>query len=152
MKTESPFTEITVPTHEPASRTITVLKDDAPEWVGDWVQEAHGDEFPSDWHYSICAEIWEAFAEDPNADPFDVADRLVDIYNHDLIKWMSSSARHINLVDDMLYDQHKQIRGSDHTPFPTLTDVIRMTQEQVIIEVIDLFLPRYEMENDKNVQ
>jgi hypothetical protein len=74
--------------------TITVLKDDAPEWVSDLVFAAHGSDFlPDDWRYEKIGEALDFIADsdDPEDGYGEFADGAVDVYTHDRLAWLSSN-------------------------------------------------------------
>jgi len=61
--------------------------DDTPEWVVALCHKAHGDFLPDDWRYAFIYESLNAVAD--SEAPGDV--RLdQDVYNHDLLSWVSS--------------------------------------------------------------
>lgn len=70
--------------------TFVTLTDDAPEWLDDAVMAAHDGEWPNDWRYETCESIVEMLAgsgADPSDAAWEIADSLVDVYNHDLYAW-----------------------------------------------------------------
>jgi hypothetical protein len=75
---------------------FTRLKEDAPSWASEAVRIAHGDLLlPDDWRYNAVSEVASAIADlDEDADFDDErqerVDGLVDIYNADLLAWVSS--------------------------------------------------------------
>src|SRR5690242_17817110 len=79
------------------------LKDDAPEWMTAAVQAAHWDDrFPDDWIYESCRDVAQAFSEyeEPNDETCDeVADRLTDVGNYDLLKWLAGHVGNAAAVD-----------------------------------------------------
>ncbi len=68
--------------------TFVKLDDGAPEWLADAVMEAHGDEMPNDWRYETLQSIACCIC-DGNVEAGDIADRLVDVYNSDLLAWLA---------------------------------------------------------------
>jgi hypothetical protein len=71
-------------------------RDDAPEWVRDIVRDAHDGAFPCDWRYDKIADLAHEVGRIPgriaDLDDFEAvewADRSADVYNGDLIRWLS---------------------------------------------------------------
>lgn len=80
------------------------LIDDAPEWVGDLVREAHGDYMPDDWRYSTIREALEFIGEsmDGVADLDDAACDFAgghDVYTATLLAWVASDLQRTAYVD-----------------------------------------------------
>jgi hypothetical protein len=78
----------------------TCLVDEAPAWLYDAVQAAHGDELPNDWRYATCAAIVEALEDQGDGDG--VADSLVDVYTYNLLTWLSDNLSRTGYVDEAL--------------------------------------------------
>jgi len=89
------------------------LRDDAAEWLqgnaGSTVMhELHAaldDRLPDDWVYEIAAHLADNISECDGADAAqerisDWADSLVDVYNADRLKWLSSNLNTVYFVDD----------------------------------------------------
>lgn len=78
-------------------------KDDAPEWVEDLCREAHGDAFPDDFIYRI---IWDAVCAiaDNDGDEDAARDSVSepDIYNSDLLAWVSGDLHRAQYADDAI--------------------------------------------------
>lgn len=86
------------------------LKDDAPEWIRDDVcYEAHGSMMPDDHKYAFIVEALDALAE--NEDPDDI-DLEADIYNADLLKWVSSHLERAGYVEEAIEES-----GGEHPGF-----------------------------------
>lgn len=73
------------------------LRDDAPEWLGDLVHEAHGDLLPDDWRYesirSALSHIHDcdyADADEAHDGASEFADGNVDTYNGARVEWLGS--------------------------------------------------------------
>jgi hypothetical protein len=84
--------------------SFVTLTNDAPDWVRDAVMSAHDDEYPNDWRYATCRAIFDDLATDPELDPYDLADRLVNIYNTDLARWLGDDAGRSQYVDDAAHE------------------------------------------------
>lgn len=67
----------------------------APEWVQGMVRDAHGDLMPDDWRYQFIVDALAAIAEG-----VDDSEIEADIYNADLLRWVSSNLRRISYCDD----------------------------------------------------
>lgn len=81
---------------EPRTRddgsTFWAIRGDAPEWVRDIVFDAHDGAFPNDWRYDKIADLAHDIGQVSDPDDIDAvqwADGAVDVYNADLIQWLS---------------------------------------------------------------
>lgn len=68
---------------------FSTLKDDAPEWLGDAVYDAHNGCLPNDWVYemaraAVCAIEEGSLNEDSLGE---WCDGMVDVYTKDLFGW-----------------------------------------------------------------
>jgi hypothetical protein len=102
--------------------------DDAPEWVKEMCQDAHGKMFPDDWRYAFIVEALDALAD--HDDPDDIS-MEADIYTHELTAWLASR------VDRSCYcDQAMEEYGSK---FPGVFAVLSLGQiaekEEVLASV-----------------
>lgn len=86
---------------------ITVLKDDAPEWVTDAVYAAHGGNMPDDDIYAAAASIAEALdaagcddVDDLRDATHEIADSLVDVYTSELLGWLARDSSRLDYVDE----------------------------------------------------
>ena len=68
---------------------FVALADNAPDWVQDMVQNAHGGMLPDDWKYECIRAAVESIA-DGIYDPHEFADGYVDAYTSDLTAWYGS--------------------------------------------------------------
>ena len=88
----------------PNGQTFTRTKDGTPEWVGELVRAAHGDDFlPDDWRYETIRSALAFIADDatdPEDDAHTFADTQVDVYTSNLLAWLSSNLRRLSYVDD----------------------------------------------------
>jgi hypothetical protein len=72
--------------------TSWTTRDDAPEWVSDIVRDAHDGAFPCDWRYDKIADLAHDVGQAADPDDIDAmewADRAADVYNADMIRWLS---------------------------------------------------------------
>ena len=77
-------------------------KPETPEWLTDLIRTAHGDLMPDDWKYEFIHDALLHF-EDNDFDDEDLPeaiDSCVSIYNHELLKWVSSNLNRSSYVDD----------------------------------------------------
>ena len=91
-------------TQQRGDETITVRTDDAPAWVADVIQEAHGDMFPDDYRYETIRDAFETIAADDD-DPEDSAAEFADntdVYNSDLLAWVGSHGDRAGYVDEAI--------------------------------------------------
>lgn len=84
----------------------TRKRDDAPEWVGTIVYDAHGGLFlPDDWRYECIREAFAHVAdstghtEDLEETVHEFAD-AADVYNDDLLRWVGSNQNRAGYVDE----------------------------------------------------
>lgn len=83
--------------------TFEQLGPSAPEWVRDWVREAHDDELPNDWRYGACASIVAAVA-DGVLEPSEIAESVADVSNADLLSWVGGHLDRAGHVDEWMRD------------------------------------------------
>jgi hypothetical protein len=73
--------------------TFTKCTDDAPEWLTEAIQEAHGGDFQDDWIYLECRDACAAYDDgalslsEDGDDVHEYADSAVDIYTKDRYQW-----------------------------------------------------------------
>jgi hypothetical protein len=84
---------------EDGSGHYTATRDDAPEWVGEMVRDAHEDMLPGDYRYRAVEGALEAIRDaDDDADLEDVlrewAGEAVDDSYRGLLRWLDSYAGH----------------------------------------------------------
>lgn len=90
-------------------RKIWMLQDDTPQWVRDLVYAAHDNFMPDDHKYEFIVDALESIrCSDVDDDLMEEVDNdlEVDIYNHDLLKWVGSNINRSAYVDDVLADGH----------------------------------------------
>lgn len=83
--------------------SFVCLKDESPEWMTDVIQETgHACDCPElDTFYEAVQLAASALAS--SDDPEQAIDEIEpDVYNRDLLTWLSASLDHINLVDEAL--------------------------------------------------
>ena len=112
--------------------TITVLKDDAPQWVTDLVHEAHGDGFlPDDWRYDSIRSALESISEG-DEDGSEWADGNVDVYTGRRITWLASNMQRASYVDEAVEELGHSDQG--------ITGDIGVGQYAESVEVFGLVL------------
>ena len=78
------------------------LKDGAPDWLADAVEEAHDGELPNDWRYGMCESICQILEEDGlDPDTWEIADRVAEVYTGRLLGWLNDLGR-VAYVDQSL--------------------------------------------------
>lgn len=81
----------------PDGTRFWTLKDRHPTWLKDLVFKAHEDMLPDDYKYEYVVDALEALSEGDDPDsPRDEA----DVYNSDLLKWLSSHGERSGFVDE----------------------------------------------------
>jgi hypothetical protein len=112
--------------------TITVLKDDHPEWVRDIVYAGHGKNFlPDDWRYEAICSALEAIGEG-DEDGTEWADQNVDVYTNARFAWLSSNLQRQGYVDEATEEFGQAENG--------VADAIGMGQYLESREVFNLVL------------
>jgi hypothetical protein len=90
-------------TREDETRYVR-LKDDAPSWIGEAVQAAHGDFLPDDWRYAYIAESFRLIADAGEDEDLDeLANQFADdadVYTGNLLGWLGSNLRRVGYVDE----------------------------------------------------
>jgi len=80
------------------------LKETAQDLV-EFVYELHDSELPNDWRYDTIISILEIIEDYNELDDdvsFEIAESLVDIYNHDLFQWYADHNDRINYMQEGL--------------------------------------------------
>ena len=102
------------------------LKEDQKESYQDFVRELHDDEMPNNWRYQIIFDLLHNFVNEYEQDQLEdclseIADSLVDVYNADLIKWVSDDISRgcftlgdLELTDDPSINTFDLIRRSQY--------------------------------------
>jgi len=70
--------------------SFVTLKDEAPEWLGEAVRDAHHGDLPNDWIFAQCEAAVDAFDNGNVTSDDDVhehADAQVDVYTKDVFQW-----------------------------------------------------------------
>lgn len=85
--------------------SYTFLKDDAPAKLSVAVRKAHGDKLPDDFVYGTFADLLQRLSEytiDSTDDienyRHEIVDNYVDIYTHDLTKWLASDIGNVYYI------------------------------------------------------
>lgn len=98
------------------SSIFVALEDEAPEWAGDFVREAHGtDMLPDDWRYNCITDALETLADSPDSDPDELEHEFadnVDVYSSDLLEWVGSHLERQGYVDEA---RHEGLVAEDAT-------------------------------------
>ena len=83
------------------------LRDDAPEWAGGFVRDAHGTEMlPDDYRYAWIKDTLTLLSETEEGDDLsDLAHEFADnssVYTNDLLEWLASHSARTGYVDAAL--------------------------------------------------
>jgi hypothetical protein len=107
----------------PDGSTFWKTTDNCPDWVSDLVRSAHGEMMPDDYLYRWTAYALEAFSsyDDPERAIDDISP---DVYNWDLLNWVSSNLWRMGYVDEAMENGAK-----------TLADALMMGQTDEMREV-----------------
>jgi hypothetical protein len=116
--------------------TFVKLTDDCPSWLHDAVRDAHDGELPDDWRYETCQSIVSMFDDGYSADDDDaameIADSLVDVYNHDLARWLADDVSRSAYCDDFQEesggptDTWSMLRGGQYMAIERMCYIIAM--------------------------
>lgn len=108
--------------------TFYKMTDDRPEWFSDMVRKAHGEMMPDDYIYRWVSYALDAFQN--YDDPEDALCEIQpDVYNYDLLQWVSSNLWRMAYVDDAMDNGAK-----------TLADALMWGQSEEMREVYDCVL------------
>lgn len=107
------------------------LSDDRPEWLYDAVQEAHDGELPNDWRYDTAHSIVNLIdiGLSVPGEASEIADSLTDVYNYDLLEWVSGHLGRMEYVDEAISE------GAD-----TLTEALMRGQFTAIERMASILL------------
>lgn len=90
-------------------KTITILKDDAPEALKDAIHEAHGDRMPDDWIYDTFETVLSNFSgyDIKDADGLEeqrpeVVESCVSSYTSDLTEWLHDSPYNVYYLTEAI--------------------------------------------------
>ncbi len=78
---------------------IYVIQEGSPQELKELTRGAHGDFLPDDFRYKTIHDALCAFADCHIDDELDEIRVEADIYNHDLLKWLSSNLKRISYCD-----------------------------------------------------
>lgn len=97
---------------------FTCCTDAAPQWVRDSVREAHGEQGPSDWTYSVCEDAADYIADavGTGTEPADLVTSVeveADAYTADRLRWLASSLDNSTLVDEYVAEFGIDAKGFD---------------------------------------
>lgn len=87
------------------AKGITVLEQDAPQWIHDMVIASHLGLLPNDFSYNFIVASLDAIAEygDEDTELFTYQDMLEpDIYYHDLVAWLGSNNERIGRCEEIM--------------------------------------------------
>lgn len=73
--------------------------DNAPEWFNDLCREAHSGMLPDDYKYEFISDALYAISESSEDNDVQEIQLEPDIYNSDLLQWLSSSNSRTEYVD-----------------------------------------------------
>ena len=119
------------------------LKEDQKEKYQSFVRGLHGDELPNNWRYTIITDLLQNFVNEYDQDDLEdylheITDSLVDVYNVDLIKWVSDDisrgCQEINIQIEGRYDLFDVIRNTQYEAIYTMGYQILNHQYQTFEE------------------
>ncbi len=122
---------------------FTCLGDNVPAWCTEVVHSAHGDYLPDDWRYHWIAAASDFFADnDPdNWDELlnEETDSLVNVYNSDLLRWLSSNLTRSGYVNDAVNEMgFPDEFDIFHTIMMGQYEEIRETLESLLSSISDI--------------
>lgn len=122
-----------------SAKSITILKDTAPEELRDSIRAAHGDRMPDDWIFSTYENILGAFsnytittADSLEDNRSEIVDGLVDVYTSELTGWLHRDNRNVYYLTEAL-EEHSE--GADG--FKILAIAQYLAIDEVAGEVIN---------------
>lgn len=90
--------------------TFHALKDGAPDWMTDVCRDAHGRNMPDDFVFEVIVEGLGLLV-DHDGNSSDAVDAIeADIYNRDLLTWLSSSLHRAEYVNESVNDGFVSVR------------------------------------------
>ena len=116
------------------------LNDEASMDLSKLIMTMHDEELPNNWRFDTIFDIFTALNTDEPIDTFQVADDMVDIYNHDLKKWMSTHTRD-SYVDEAIEDGLVEM-----SEINLIVDLIRIGQFQCIHQMVIDAVAFFELE------
>src|ERR1051326_8774615 len=93
-------------TRRDGEKYICVENNDKSPELMDLIRTAHDGMFPDDYKYQFIHEALEAIAESADEEYIDLM-LEPDIYNHDLLKWVSSNLTRASYVDQAVMDGYQ---------------------------------------------
>lgn len=116
------------------------LEDNADKKLIDSVHEAHGDKLPNDWVYGTYADLMQKVTEydlknidDLEEVRHEIVDGYVDIYTHDLTKWLASDNNNVYYLGEAINEGIDNLDG-----FQALAMAQYKAIDEVMNEVISL--------------
>lgn len=96
-------------------QTFVCLGENRPEWCQNVARESHGDMMPDDYRYKWISHGAETLADIP-ADEWEeriheIADGMVDVYNFNLLEWVSSNLSRAEWVNDAVHNGLVDVSG-----------------------------------------
>lgn len=80
---------------------FTTLADGRPDWLHEAVYAAHNGEAPNDWRYDAAYGALERIADGAGEDDGgEFADWFTDVYNADLLRWLTDNIGRADACDD----------------------------------------------------
>jgi hypothetical protein len=114
---------------------IVITDEESPEELDELVQEAHGNMFPDDLRYEFIRDAMNSISDsdNPEDDAGELVDSDVDIYTHDLTKWLGSRNDRFNYVDEAV----KEFGHSDEGVIKEIMMGQYKEREEVFFSVLE---------------
>lgn len=126
------------------------LADNSPEWVNGAIRAAHGEFGPDDKKYSMIRECAGKLAEYDSDDWEDyageMADSLVDIYNADLLHWLSSHLFRAFYCDEA---QEEGLVSADAEMYKRIAIGQYMEYQEILYSLIQSISKQADEENEE---
>ncbi len=122
--------------------TFNCLVNNAPEWCTDVVLTAHGDMLPDDYRYKWISQGADSLAdiepEEWEESIHEIADGLTDVYNGELLNWLSSNLTRAEYINE--YVSNAGIDSDNFDFFP----LVMAGQYQEITETLQALISEIE--------
>jgi hypothetical protein len=115
------------------------LKDSAPQELKDMIRAAHDKMLPDDYKYAYVVDALEAVEAYEDIDNIE-SEIEADVYNSDLLKWLSSNLTRAEYVDEYVeefgisglkdFDLYKIISGGQYLERVEVFNVVRSFLEE----------------------
>lgn len=131
--------------------SFVYVKEGAPnaEFILQYVREAHDGRLPDDWVYGTFADLLSNISEYDVETPDDldnvrheIVDSYVDVYTHELTKWLHSSVHNVEYLGRV-----QEEYGTETDGYRLLAMAQYMAIDEVMNHVVQMLTEAYEDED-----